>query len=286
MTTKETLEDLRKQIDAVDDEMHDLLMRRVHLVEEIGHLKAVDSDSGTLAFALRPKREVEILRRLWSRHKGALDKDIVIRIWREIISACVSIQTPMTVAVYMPERGMGNLEIARDFFGAYTPMIPCRSVNLVIKELTEGEANIGILSLNDDLQTCWWYTLAQERKRSISVFGKLPLTGPGRGRGDGRTAYAVGKISFEETGDDRTLLVVETDGSVSSSTLDLLLKAGGVPSNAICDIYQPDMMRKAYLFEIDGYIPDKDEALKKIMRKEDGKITMMRVIGGYPIPFI
>ena len=147
------IEELRNQIDSVDDQMHDLLMKRVDLVEQIGRLKAEAAGQGS-AFAMRPKREIEIMRRLWNRHKGDLDKDILMRVWREIISACVNLQSPLTIAVFMPERGMGNLEIARDYFGTYTPMLSCRSVNLVLKELTQGEANIAILSLNDDKQTC------------------------------------------------------------------------------------------------------------------------------------
>ena len=279
-----TIQDLRIQIDALDDQMHDLLMQRAGLVEQIGRLKAQQSDS-MFSFALRPKREIEIMRRLWNRHKGNLEKDVMIRIWREIISACVNLQSPITVAVFMPERGMGNLEIARDYFGAYTPMLSCRSVSLVLKELTQGEANVAILSLNDDKQTCWWYTLAQEYKRSVNVFLKLPLTGPGHGRGDGRSAYALSKIPFDSTGEDKTLLVAETDGTLSLSTLDLLLKAGGIATNAICDSYMPDMMRKAYLFEVEGYLSDQDERLSLLIEKENGKITMLRVIGGYPIDF-
>ena len=277
------IEELRHEIDAVDDQMHDLLMKRVDLVEQIGRLKAEAAGQGS-AFAMRPKREIEIMRRLWNRHKGDLDKDILMRVWREIISACVNLQSPLTIAVFMPERGMGNLEIARDYFGTYTPMLSCRSVNLVLKELTQGEANIAILSLNDDKQTCWWYSVASEYKRSVSIFLKLPLTGD-HVRGDGRSVYALSKQPFEESGEDKTLLVAETDGTISLSTLDLLLKASGIATNAICDTYMPDMMRKAYLFEVEGYLSDKDKRLNTVIEKESGKITMLRVIGGYPVAF-
>lgn len=278
------IEELRQQIDAVDDQMHDLLMQRVDLAEQIGRLKAEEAGQNP-SFALRAKREIEIMRRLWNRHKGAMDKYVMIRIWREIISACVVLQAPVTIAVFMPERGMGNLEIAREYFGTYTPMMSCRSVSLVLKELTQGEANVAILSLYDDKQTCWWYTVAQEYKRSVNVFLKLPLTGYHGQGGDGRSVFALSKQPFEESGEDKTLLVAETDGTLSLSTLDLLLKSGGIATNAICDSYMPDMMRKAYLFEVEGYLSDKDKRLTAVVEKENGKITMLRVIGGYPVAF-
>ena len=279
----EALDALRREIDAVDDSLHDLIMHRVQLVEQVGRVKA-EEQGASVSCPVRPAREMEIMRRLWKRHKGALDKDVLIRLWREIISACVNIQSPQSVAVFMPERGMGNLEIARDYFGAYTPMIPCRSTSLVLKELTLGEAEIGILSLNDDTQSCWWYSMAMEYKRTLTLFAKLPVTGSAAGRGGGRIAYAVGKVPFEPTGEDRTLLVVETDGTISLSTLDLVLKAVGLPTNAICDAYTVDMNRKAYLFEVDGCLSEKDGRFDAVMEKEAGKITMLRVIGGYPVP--
>lgn len=283
-TPQEQISDIRREIDVLDDRIHDLLMQRVTLIEQIGRLK---SAAGILAGpVIRPGREVEIMRRLWNRHRGSMDKDVLIRIWREIISASVNIQSPLTVAVYMPERGMGNLEIARDYFGAYTSVISCRSVSLVLKGLTENEANVGIVSLNDDKHISWWYTLAQEYKRTVTVFAKLPLTGPAHGRGDGRVAYALAKIPYEASGDDRTLLVAETDGTLSLSTLDLILKSCGIATNALCDAYTPDMMRKAYLFEVEGYLSDGDERIHAAIEKENGKITMLRIIGGHPVPLL
>ena len=126
--------------------------------------------------------------------------------------------------------------------------------------------------------------MAQEYKRSVNIFLKLPFVGDHR-HGDGGSVYALSKQPFEETGEDKTLLVAETDGTLSLSTLDLVLKAGGIATNAICDSYMPDMMRKAYLFEVEGYLSDKDKRLSTVVEKENGKITMLRVIGGYPMAF-
>lgn len=281
MQEETSLAELRAQIDAVDDAMHDLLMKRAALVEQVGRAKAARDDSGAKG-VLRPKREIEIMRRLWNRHKGALDREVVMRVWREIISACVNLQSPVTLAAFMPERGSGLAETARGYFGAFTPVMPCCSVNLVLKELTQGEADIALLPLYADKQACWWYAVAQEYKRSVGVFLKLPFEGSGAGLRDGGTAYALAKMPYERTGDDKTLLVAETDGTISLSTLDLILKSGGIATNTICDTYNPDMMRKAYLFEVDGWLSDRDERLGALIDKENGKITTLRVIGGYP----
>ncbi len=274
----ETLQDLRREIDETDDALHALIMRRAELAERIGRVKAESGEKRVF----RPVRETQIMRRLLQNHKGNLGKDVIIRLWRELISACTNLQSPMTAAVFMPERGMGNLELTRDYFGAFTTLLPCKSVNLVLKELTQGEADLAVLSLQDD-QSCWWYALAQERRRAVAVFAKLPVTGTAD---NGRIVFALGKVPFEASGDDRTLLVVETDGTVSLGTLDLVLKAGGIATNAIYDSFSPDMTRKAYLFEVEGFLESDDARLAAVVKKEDGKITMTRVIGGFPTPFV
>lgn len=274
----ETLQDLRREIDETDDALHALVMRRAELAERVGRVKAESGEKQVF----RPVRETQIMRRLLQNHKGNLGKDFIIRLWREIIGACTALQAPMTVAVFMPERGMGNLELTRAYFGSTAALLPCKSVNLVLKELTQGEADFAVLSLQDD-QSCWWYALAQERRRAVAVFAKLPMTGAAD---NGRIVFALGKVPFESSGDDRTLLVVETDGSISLGTLDLVLKAGGVATNAIYDSFSPDMTRKAYLFEVEGFLESDDARLAAVVKKEDGKITMTRVIGGFPTPLL
>ena len=69
------IDKLRRSIDVIDDEMHDLLMRRVKIVEKIGALK----DSAPGALFIRPEREAKILRRLVSRHKGSFPAAVVAR---------------------------------------------------------------------------------------------------------------------------------------------------------------------------------------------------------------
>lgn len=274
----ETLQDLRREIDETDDALHALVMRRAELAERVGRVKAESGEKQVF----RPVRETQIMRRLLQNHKGNLGKDFIIRLWREIIGACTALQAPMTVAVFMPERGMGNLELTRAYFGSTAALLPCKSVNLVLKELTQGEADFAVLSLQDD-QSCWWYALAQERRRAVAVFAKLPMSGAAD---NGRIVFALGKVPFESSGDDRTLLVVETDGSISLGTLDLVLKAGGIATNAIYDSFSPDMTRKAYLFEVEGFLESDDARLAAVVKKEDGKITLTRVIGGFPTPLL
>jgi len=115
------LDDLRRQIDGIDDALHDLLMRRAEIAERIGKLKS-DNAGGAPAVFLRPGREAIVLRRLVARHRGALPKAVLVRLWRELVSALLRLQGPFAVAVQGAGHGPGCWELARDHFGSLTPI--------------------------------------------------------------------------------------------------------------------------------------------------------------------
>ena len=270
---------LRGEIDETDDKIHDLLMHRAWLAEQIGAVKKESPDAKSV---VRPAREIEIMRRLWNRHQGAFDRRVVMKIWREIICGCVNLQNPMTVAVHMPKSDCKNMDVAKLYFGSFTEYVPCKTESLVLKELTQGGANIGVFTLGTK-DTCWWYAMAQQYKMSLSVFACLPLI-ENEPYAPVRPVYAVGKFRAEETGDDISLLFMQTDGTLSLSTLDFLLKTAGLETLTVCDTFSPDLSCKAYLFEVKGFVTKDDERLNEVMKKEAEKIQMLRVIGSCPAP--
>ncbi|RMD61088.1 MAG: chorismate mutase, partial [Alphaproteobacteria bacterium] len=115
------LEDLRREIDEIDDAIHDLLIRRSEVTRRIGALK---NDNGN---RMRPGREAMVLRRLIARHRGSFPKALIVRIWREIFAAGTALQGPLAVAVYAPEGTFGYRNLARDHFGWRTPITAYKS---------------------------------------------------------------------------------------------------------------------------------------------------------------
>ena len=88
------LTDLRKEIDRIDEAMHQLLIERSEIIDRLIAVKR-SQDSVTSAF--RPAREAEMMRRLVKRHKGILPLDTVESIWRVIISTFTFVQAPFSV---------------------------------------------------------------------------------------------------------------------------------------------------------------------------------------------
>ncbi len=278
MTSKPTLEDLRRSIDRIDNALHDLLMERAAIVEQVGVLKG----SQNLAL-LSPGREAEIIRRLLSRHRGPFPRPTLVRLWREMISGMIGVQSPLTVAVFMPDRGTGYLELARDQYGHGTQMTPWRSPGQVVHAVAEGAAQIGVLPMPDrDEAEGWWISLTGDSAALPKIIGRLPFAGPGQGRGDGIEALAVGLLTPAATGYDRSWLAVETVPDISRARLRSVLAAAGIEPTQLSST-QKSEDSWLHLVEIAGHMTNDDPRLARLM---DGRQTVLRavVLGGYPVP--
>src|SRR5690606_24962150 len=105
-----------------DAALHELLMRRSEIAANIGMFKEKGDAKAVESPFLRPGREAVVLRRLIERHRGQLPKAVIIRMWREMMSALVRLQGPFAVAVYAPDQVSGYWDLAHDHFGSLTPI--------------------------------------------------------------------------------------------------------------------------------------------------------------------
>ena len=115
------LQSLRTRIDAVDAELLALLNRRARLAVEVGEIKR---DEGSVVF--RPEREAQVIEGLKQRNAGPLKADSIAPIWREIMSACRSLESPMRVA-YLGPAGTFSEEAALQHFGSAIASVPSSS---------------------------------------------------------------------------------------------------------------------------------------------------------------
>lgn len=90
------LNELRAQIDALDDQLHDLLMQRFQITGQVAAAKGAQNDPSLIP---RPARERSIVERLIERHDGALPPRSLVRIWREIMGAACHQQGDFRIGV-------------------------------------------------------------------------------------------------------------------------------------------------------------------------------------------
>jgi len=278
MAFDKSLDKLRSEIDRLDDELHNVLMKRAEVVERIGALK-----EGSQQVLLRPGREAEIVRRIVARHGGRFPKQTLIRIWRELVSGMCAIQGQVSAAVFMPERGAGYLELARDHYGSYTATTPLRSAGQVVRAVAEGSATVGILPMPDqEAVEPWWISLMGDSADLPRIVTKLPFGGPGLGRGDGLEALVVARCSAEPTGYDRSWVGIETVPDVSRARLRSVLAAAGLEPTELAATQRSDDSW-LHLVEIAGPLTSDDRRISRLVERRDPVLRCV-LLGGYPVP--
>lgn len=273
-----TLDSLRAEIDEIDDAIHDLLMRRAAVSEQVRSVK-----QGARPILFRPGREAAIVKRLLARHGGTLPPEAVVQVWREIIAASTRLQGPFAVAVYAASPT--ELDIARAQFGVLTPLMPMSSVGPVLAALEDGQAQLGVLPLPEDTpDEPWWRGCGGAGEDALHILARLPFAAANLQP----AALLVGSQPFEPTGEDRGYLVLETDGEISRATLSAALtrvglKPRGFPAETrIAD--GRSAARSMLLVETEDYAAPGDPRIGNLSEVAGAGLTGARSIGGYAVP--
>jgi chorismate mutase/prephenate dehydratase len=136
------LSELRRQIDAIDDQILALLNRRAGLVIAVGKAKEGASDYYV------PSREQAIYARLSAANPGPFPEEGVRRVFREIISASLSLEQPLKVAFLGPQ-GTFTHVAAMHQFGFSAQLVPIKSIPSIFDEVGRGRANYGVVPVDN-----------------------------------------------------------------------------------------------------------------------------------------
>ena len=280
-----TLDDLRSEIDKIDDALQDLLARRVSVSRAIAKAKLPSASAATLSSAMRPAREALILRRLLARHPGELAPQLVVGIWREIISSSLRAQTSFHGHVFAGDGEMAYVGMARAYFGSETPIRTHGKPSLVIHACAEDENALGVvpLPLIEEPESAWWAQLAPAGEKGPRIIAKLPIVTDD----DSPSAYVIGAIEQEPTGDDTTLLLLEVPPGKSRTRLQMLLKEVGLPARLaaagrIAEKNVPDDI----LLEVKGFVAKGDKRLAALAKAAGDAVVRIVPIGGFANPVV
>ena len=166
-----SLDDLRKEIDRIDEAMHQLLMERGDIIDRLIAVKR-SQDTGTSAF--RPAREAEMMRRLVKRHKGILPLDTVESIWRVIISTFTFVQAPFSVHADLSAGDALMRDSARFHFGFTVPFVPHMGAAGVVAAVSASKGDLGLVPAFDVASAgAWWSAL--EFDAAPKIIARLPF---------------------------------------------------------------------------------------------------------------
>lgn len=163
------LADLRVQIDAIDAELLTLLNRRAHVAELVGEVKKRE---GTPFF--RPDRVAQVIEKIQSANTGPLKNEHVEAVWREIMSACLALESPVRVA-YLGPAGTFSEQAALQFFGASIEHVPCVSIDEVFRATAAGSASYGVVPVENSTEGVVSRSLDLFLNSPLHVVGELSL---------------------------------------------------------------------------------------------------------------
>ncbi|MGH7898685.1 MAG: prephenate dehydratase [Candidatus Binatia bacterium] len=161
-----TIDRLRRQIDQLDDELLRVLEKRAEAARAIGRAKAADG-----AGVYVPAREKKILDRL-NRKRGRLPAPVVRAVFREVISACRSLERGIRVAYLGPEATYSHVA-AREQFGAAATFVPAVSIPQVFEEVERGGADFGVVPIENSTDGVVTHTLDRFLESELSIAAEI-----------------------------------------------------------------------------------------------------------------
>jgi chorismate mutase/prephenate dehydratase len=259
---------LRAELDRIDNAVHDLLMQRAEVVEHVAR-------SGKPA-AFRPGREASIIRRLLARHRGSLPRVALVRIWRELLAGTTSMQGGFSLAVCDPDAGVPITQLAREHFGALTPLRSYTSAGQALVDVSQGIASVAVLPYPSEDDT-WWIALLHHEPR-LHIIARLPFWKPRPEGFPAAQALVVAATAPDASASDQSLLGLECDSDVSRARLSSELIGAGLKAETMVLIR--DQGSANVLVELDGSLADDDDRLSHL-----GSVLRRPVVlGSYAVP--
>ena len=160
---------LRKNIDAIDDSILELLNKRAELVKEVGKVKT----HGKSEFYV-PNREKEIYDRLTRNNNGPFSNESIRAIFREIISASLSLEHPLKIAFLGPQATFTHLACIQQF-GLSADFVPVKSIADVFEEVERNGANYGVVPIENSTEGIITHTLDMFVDSNLQIVAEVML---------------------------------------------------------------------------------------------------------------
>lgn len=170
MTTEDPLSSVRERIDAIDRELLALISRRAECAQEVGKIKAANGGGQFY----RPEREAAILRRIKEQNPGPLEGEEVARLFREIMSACLALEEPLSVAFLGPA-GTFTQAAALKHFGHSVQTVPIGDIGEVFREVEAGSCHYGVVPVENSTEGVVSHTLDTFMRSPLRIAGEVSL---------------------------------------------------------------------------------------------------------------
>ncbi|MEM7026875.1 MAG: prephenate dehydratase [Pseudomonadota bacterium] len=168
---KKNLEDLRKEIDSLDQQLLDLISQRALVAKQVAEVKQAEDENTSF---YRPEREAQILRKTIENNNGPLPDEDMARLFREIMSACLALEQPLDIAYLGPE-GTFTQTAALKHFGHSVNVTAFSSIDQIFREVESGASNYGVVPVENSIEGVVNHTLDMLNHSSLLICGEVEL---------------------------------------------------------------------------------------------------------------
>ncbi|MGI9273133.1 MAG: prephenate dehydratase [Woeseiaceae bacterium] len=169
--TEVDLAEIRQRINEIDERLQALINERAKFAQKVGVAK------GELAQAVdyyRPEREAEVLRNVKERNDGPLRDEEMLRLFREIMSACLAQQEPLKVGFLGPEGTFTQTAVYKHF-GHSVRALPFHTIDEVFQEVESGAADFGVVPIENSTEGSVNNTLDMFLTSPLKISGEIEL---------------------------------------------------------------------------------------------------------------
>jgi chorismate mutase/prephenate dehydratase len=169
---QQRLGQIRNEIDALDIQVQSLIAARAKLAQEVAHIKTQGGTVDTIFY--RPEREAQVLREVMNRNEGPLADDVMARLFREIMSACLALEQPIRVAYLGPEGTFSQAAAIKHFgLGAQSLAVP--TIQNVFQAVESQRSDYGVVPIENSTEGAINATQDLLFKTSLQVCGEVNL---------------------------------------------------------------------------------------------------------------
>ena len=168
---QQALAGVRTEIDRIDGELLSLLNQRARCAQRVGEIKAEHGEAGHI---YRPEREAQVLRRLQDANAGPLPNENITFFFREVMSACLSLEEPLGIAFLGP-LGTFSESAATKHFGHAARLLPLTSIDDVFREVESGHAHYAVVPVENSTEGAVGRTMDLLLSTPLKICGEVVL---------------------------------------------------------------------------------------------------------------
>jgi chorismate mutase/prephenate dehydratase len=165
------LSELREKIDAIDQQILQLINQRASCALEVARTKVAQGEQGTF---YRPDRESLVLRRIKDLNQGPLPDATAVVFFREIMSACLALEKPLDIAFLGPE-GTFTQQAAFKHFGHAVKTVSSATINDIFSAVESGSCQFGVVPVENSTEGVISHTLDRLLTSSLKICGEVEI---------------------------------------------------------------------------------------------------------------